>query len=215
MKTNGTVTTARWPAAKLERRRVSQIRPNPRNPNKHSKAQVEQIRKLIERVGWTVPLLVDEADVLLAGHGRLDAAKQLRLAWVPVVVARGWSEDDKRAYLIADNELTRNSSWDVGLLAEELREFNASYDRTLTGFTELEIERFTNPQFDPVGEDDQGLGAGHFGATDGRSIKVTRDQYGAIRKAIDQARELHDKPEMSEGAALEKIAESYSGKAGE
>ena len=199
---------ATWPAAKIERRRVGAIRPYERNPNKHSKAQVEQIRRSMQKFGWTTPLLLDENDRLIAGHGRLAAAKLEGIVWAPVVVARGWSEDDKRAYTIADNELTRNSTFDMEVLAEELRAFNDEFDKTLTGLTALKVDKLVNPKFEPTDEDDQGL-VGPHGATDGRSIRVTRDQYDTIRKAIDQARAVHEKPEMSEGAAAELIAEFY------
>ena len=71
----------------------------------------------IEQWGWTVPCLVDEKGGLIAGHGRVLAAKQLGLDEVPVVVARGWSATQKRAYVIADNKLTENGGWDDDLLA--------------------------------------------------------------------------------------------------
>jgi len=88
-----------------------------------------------------VPCLVDEKGGLIAGHGRVLAAKQLGLDEVPVVVARGWSEAQKRAYAIADNKLTENGGWDDALLAAEMADLKGlDFDITLTGFALDDIE---------------------------------------------------------------------------
>ena len=81
-----------WPADAVERRPVALLIPSARNARTHSEAQVAQIAASIREWGWTVPVLVDEHGTLIAGHGRLLAARQLGLAEVPVVVARGWTE---------------------------------------------------------------------------------------------------------------------------
>ena len=106
-----------WPADKVERRKVKDLVPYAKNARTHSEEQIEQIARAIEQWGWTVPCLVDEKGGLIAGHGRVLAAKQLGLDEVPVVVARGWSATPKRAYVIADNKLTENGGWDDDLLA--------------------------------------------------------------------------------------------------
>src|SRR3954464_3463643 len=98
--------SAAWPADKVERRPLGSLVPNARNARTHSDAQVAQIAASIEQWGWTVPVLIDEAGTIIAGHGRVLAAARLGLAEVPVITARGWSEAQKRAYLIADNKLT-------------------------------------------------------------------------------------------------------------
>jgi ParB-like chromosome segregation protein Spo0J len=102
-----------WPADKVERRAVAVLVPNTRNARTHTEQQIDQIAASIREWGWTAPILVDEDEVVIAGHGRLLAAARLGLDEVPVIIARGWSEAQKRAYLIADNKLTEN--WRLGL----------------------------------------------------------------------------------------------------
>lgn len=114
-------TMASWPADSVEKRPVAALVPYARNARTHSDAQIAQIAGSIKEWGWTVPVLVDEAGVIIAGHGRVLAALRLGLVEVPVMVARGWSEEQKRAYLIADNKLTENGGWDKQLLMAELQ----------------------------------------------------------------------------------------------
>ena len=131
---------ASWPADKVERRKVKDLVPYAKNARTHSEEQIGQIAHAIEQWGWTVPCLVDEMGGLIAGHGRVLAAKQLGLDEVPVVVARGWSAAQKRAYVIADNKLTENGGWDDDLLKVEIGELQGEgFDLTLTGFSMDEI----------------------------------------------------------------------------
>ena len=131
---------ASWPADKVERRKVKDLAPYAKNARTHSEEQIEQIAHAIEQWGWTVPCLVDEKGGLIAGHGRVLAAKQLGLDEVPVVVARGWSAAQKRAYVLADNKLTENGGWDDDLLKVEIGELQGEgFDLTLTGFSAMEI----------------------------------------------------------------------------
>ena len=124
-----------WPADAVARRPLAELFPYARNARTHSDAQVAQIAASIREWGWTIPVLIDEAGELIAGHGRVLAARQLGIETVPVMTARGWSEAKIRAYRIADNKLGLNSGWDNGLLGLELadlRELGAALD--LTGF---------------------------------------------------------------------------------
>ena len=87
------------------------------------------------------PVLVDEQGVLIAGHGRVPAAARLELSSVPVIVARGWSEEEKQAYRLADNELAARASWDPDLLCSELRDLKFSgFDLKLIGFEPDRLE---------------------------------------------------------------------------
>ena len=90
--------TVEWPADKVERRPIDALIPYARNARTHSEEQVAQIAASIREWGWTVPVLVDETGGIIAGHGRVLAARKLGLAEVPVMVAAGWSEAQKRAY---------------------------------------------------------------------------------------------------------------------
>lgn len=129
-----------WPADRVERRSLDRLVPYARNARTHSDAQVAQIAASVREWGWTVPVLVDESGMLIAGHGRVLAARKLGLAEVPVMVAHGWSEAQKRAYVLADNKLALNAGWDEELLRLELsdlREIGA--DLELVGFGDLEL----------------------------------------------------------------------------
>lgn len=131
----------RWAADAVEHWPLAKIIPNPRNPRTHSEAQVAQIAGSMREWGWTMPLLVDEQGMLIAGHGRLLAARQLDIADAPVMIARGWSDAQKRAYLIADNKLAMNAGWDDDLLAVELGDLKGlDFDIDLTGFGATELD---------------------------------------------------------------------------
>jgi len=129
--------TASWPADQVERRSVSSLIPYARNARTHSDAQVSQIAASIKEWGWTTPVLVDEDSGIIAGHGRVMAAQKLGLAEVPVMVATGWSEAQKRAYVLADNQLALNAGWDTDLLKVELQEISGlDFDMGLMGFSD-------------------------------------------------------------------------------
>src|ERR1700679_619450 len=92
-----------WPAEKIERRAIGDLLAYPQNPMVHSEEQVQKIANSITEYGWTMPALIDEAGVLICGHARVRAAQLLGLSHVPVMVARGWTEHQKKSYRIADN----------------------------------------------------------------------------------------------------------------
>ena len=124
-----------WPADDVQRVPVSRLVPYAKNARTHSAAQVAQIAASIKEWGWTTPVLVDDAGVLIAGHGRVLAAKQLGIQEIPCMVARGWSEAQKKAYVLADNQLPLNAGWDADLLKMEIREIEAlNFDIGKIGF---------------------------------------------------------------------------------
>ena len=126
-----------WPADTVERRKVADLIPYARNARTHSEAQVRQIAASIDEWGWTSPILVDEKNSIIAGHGRLMAADKLGLKDVPVMVATGWTEAQKKAYILADNQLALNAGWDSELLKVELQELDGlDFDLDLIGFGE-------------------------------------------------------------------------------
>ena len=135
-----------WPADKVERRPVGQLIPYARNARTHSDEQVSQIAASIREWGWTVPILVDEGGSIIAGHGRVLAAQRLGLAEVPVMVATGWTEAQRRAYVIADNKLALNAGWDTDLLKLELSDLKeVGADLDLIGFSDAELEVLLAP----------------------------------------------------------------------
>jgi hypothetical protein len=133
-----------WPADAVKRFAVAKLVPYARNARTHSPAQIAQIAASIREWGFTVPVLIDEAGMIIAGHGRVLAARELGLGEVPVIVARGWSEAQKKAYVIADNKLTENGGWDEALLKVEFADLQAAgFDTLLMGFDEHDVARLT------------------------------------------------------------------------
>lgn len=131
-----------WPADQVERRKISALIARQTNPRTHSTEQVEQIAASMREWGWTNPILVDEQGEIIAGHGRVMAAQTLGYAEAPVMVARGWTEDQKRAYVIADNKLAENAGWNEDLLKAELKAIELSeFNVALTGFSEDELDK--------------------------------------------------------------------------
>ena len=132
---------------------VNDLIPYDSNPKIHSEDQIQQLADSIREWGWTVPILIDENQTVLAGHGRLYAAKKLGMDNVPCVIANNWSEDQKKAYIIADNRLAQNGSWDHKLLNEQLAQLSESFDINLAGFSntdiEFELPAVLNEEIDP------------------------------------------------------------------
>lgn len=147
-----------WPADKVERRKVSDLTPYARNSRTHSDEQVAQIAASIKEWGWTVPVLIEPDGGIIAGHGRVMAAQRLGITDVPCMIADGWSEGQKRAYIIADNKLALNAGWDDEMLRVEFAELgDMGFDLPSTGFSLGELaSMFDDPNFAPGAEDEQG-----------------------------------------------------------
>lgn len=178
--------TAPWPAAKIERRHINDLAPYLHNARVHSDEQIEQLAASIKQWGWTIPVLVDEDNGIIAGHGRIMAARKIGLADVPVMVARGWTEEKKRAYCLADNQIALNAFWDTEILDFELGELVAAgLDLSVAGFSVEDLV------IDDGGEDDiitmdEGYGSGKqpkrlvsWGNT---KIEVTAEELEALER---------------------------------
>ena len=136
---------------KLEWRNIGEIIPYARNSRTHSEEQVAQIAASIKEFGWTNPVLIDEENGIIAGHGRLAAARKLGHTEIPVIELTGLSEAQKRAYVIADNKLALNAGWDTEMLVNELRDLEGmDIDLSLTGFSADELN-------DMLAEKEEGL----------------------------------------------------------
>ena len=126
---------AQWAASVIEQRPVLSLLAYAANARTHSDAQVAQIAASIREFGFVNPVLVDEGGEIIAGHGRVMAAKLLEMATVPTIERGGLSDAQKRGLRLADNKLAMNSGWDEALLAAELRALSAEeFDITLAGF---------------------------------------------------------------------------------
>jgi ParB-like nuclease domain len=125
----------------IERVSVQSLKPYPRNARRHSKAQIKQIAASIERFGFSNPVLIADDGEIVAGHGRVAAAKLLGIETVPAVRLSHLSEAERRAYVIADNKLALNAGWDRELLAIELQGLvDLDFEIELTGFSLAEVD---------------------------------------------------------------------------
>jgi DNA modification methylase len=130
-----------WPADRVERWPIERLKAYANNPRLHSQADLAKLAASIRKWGWTMPVLLDEHGEVICGHARVGAAIILGLKSIPVIVARGWSEAEKRAYRLADNQLAARASFDPDLLRSELQELDFSgFDLGLTGFEPDQLE---------------------------------------------------------------------------
>ncbi len=128
---------------KIEHVPPSELKPYARNARTHSPKQIAQIAASIGTFGFNNPVLIDKNNVIIAGHGRVEAAKLLGLDTVPVIRLEHLSEAEKRAYILADNRLAEKAGWDAEILAIELQnliELDLDFDVSVTGFDMPEID---------------------------------------------------------------------------
>ena len=128
-------------AQKIELWNLERLIPYEKNAREHSTEQIAQIAASIVEFGFLNPILVDSNDGIVAGHGRLSAAKELALDVVPVVVLDHLTENQKKAYVLVDNKLAENATWNEDLLAEEIIKLNLQdFDLNILGWTDEELE---------------------------------------------------------------------------
>ena len=153
-----------WPADKVERRKINTIIPYARNSRTHSAEQVAQIAASIKEWGFTNPILIDVDGEIIAGHGRLLAAQKLGLDEVPCITAVGWSDAQKKAYVIADNKLALNAGWDDELLKIEFKELgDLNFDLPLTGFSLDELAKLFDEKKEKYADGVAGSMAQNYG----------------------------------------------------
>jgi DNA modification methylase len=129
----------------VEQRKIEALIPYANNSRTHSDEQVAQIAASVREFGWTNPILVDGQNGIIAGHGRLAAARKLGLTEVPVIVLDHLSDAQKKALIIADNKLASNAGWDDEMLRLELGDLQEmGFDATLTGFSTDELDALLN-----------------------------------------------------------------------
>jgi ParB-like chromosome segregation protein Spo0J len=156
--------TPPWPAERIEHWPIERLLPYANNARIHSETDIDKVADSMRRFGWTNPALVDENGELICGHGRVRAATKLGWTSIPVIVARGWSEEEKRAYRLADNQLAARGSWDLELLRTELAEIaSGAFELGLIGFEPDQLERILD-------------GLRSSGLTDPDSVPAAPDQ---------------------------------------
>lgn len=140
---------------KLNMAAVKDLIPYARNTRTHSDEQVNQIVSSIKEFGFTNPVLVDEQNMIIAGHGRVMAANKLKLKKIPTISLNYLTEAQKKAYIIADNRLALNAGWDEDMLKVELEELNdLEFDISLLGFEDKEIEEMLSAPVDGLTDED-------------------------------------------------------------
>src|ERR1039457_6884225 len=133
----GDYTLDNMPELKILYRGVEELIPYSNNARLHSESQIDQIACNIKANGWTNPIITDGKNGIIGGHGRLRAARKLGMTEVPTIEISGWTEDQKRAYIIWDNKSALNAEWDYGVLKTEFEALKiVDFDLSLTGFTD-------------------------------------------------------------------------------
>ncbi|HBA6664620.1 TPA: ParB N-terminal domain-containing protein, partial [Escherichia coli] len=142
---------------KIVYRPLQELSPYAHNARTHSTEQVAQLVESIKQFGWTNPVLIDEKGEIIAGHGRVMAAEMLKMDSVPVIVLSGLTDEQKKAYRLADNRLPMNAGWDEDLLRMELSDLiNADFDVSLTGFGPTQIDELLTDVLPGTGNKEEG-----------------------------------------------------------
>ena len=139
---------------------ISKLKPYPNNSRVHDEQQIQQIILSIKEFGFTNPILIDEDSLVIAGHGRLSAAKQMGLKNVPTITLTGLTDNQKKAYIIADNKLALNAEWNDELLQKEIEALaELEFDLSLLGWSENEINSFVGDPLSDIFSEKEYTGA--------------------------------------------------------
>jgi hypothetical protein len=166
--------------------KIDEVIPYHKNPRKNKEA-VKEVKKSLKKFGWQQCLVVDEKNVLVVGHTRLEAAKELKMEWVPVKVARGLSEAELKAYRIMDNRTSEFAEWDKDLLMEEMDDIfklDLGLDAAFLGFEVQEVDQKGKKE-------------------DWDLSKVSDECVITIRIPLDRQVEVTDRLKGLEGAVVE------------
>jgi len=139
---------------------LEKLVPYENNSRNHTDEQISQIASSIDEFGFTNPVLIDENNSVLAGHGRVKAAELLSLKDIPTVKILGLTEKQKKAYVIADNKLALNATWNDEVLQNELQDlFNSDFDLSILGMNENEINSFLGDSLNNIADEKDYVGA--------------------------------------------------------
>lgn len=194
---------------------MTRLVPYERNARTHSPEQVAQIAASIREFGFTNPILVDSSDGIIAGHGRLAAAKDMRMTEVPVIVLDHLTAEQRRAYVIADNQIALNAGWDMSLLQQEVMSLNmVDFDLDLLGFDEGLIAGLLDGGVDVQELDTMpDLPSGDREPIQQMTFTLHDDQAEIIKEAIEKAKAMGEfvdtGNENSNGNALARVAELF------
>lgn len=202
---------------KIEQVKIEKLIPYANNAREHSDQQIAQIAGSIREYGFNNPILIDEDNTVIAGHGRLYAAMKLELKDVPCVRLSHLTETEKKAYILADNKIALNSTWDLSMLDLELKNLQEQdVDLTLLGFTDADLARLADDK-DQERLDAMVADAGIDDDVDTSdrpdqemfplSVMLEHDQRDTIFKALRKAKEEHTLE--NSGQALWVICKDY------
>ena len=179
---------------KIVQRETEVLKPYENNPRQHSEAQLDRLVRSIKEFGFTNPILVDDDCNVIAGHGRLLAAELMGLAQVPTITLGHLTAEQRRAYVIADNQLALNSTWDDDVLQAELQALGeAGYDLTLLGWgddlptfgDDIDLSALDDMDDDPTAE----LADGVMKAI---QIEFRPEDYEEAKALVEAARKRGD-----------------------
>lgn len=179
---------------KIVQRETEVLKPYENNPRQHSEAQLDRLVRSIKEFGFTNPILIDDDCNVIAGHGRLLAAELMGLAQVPTITLGHLTADQRRAYVIADNQLALNSTWDDDVLQAELQALGeAGYDLTLLGWgddlptfgDDIDLSALDDMDDDPTAE----LADGVMKAI---QIEFRPEDYEEAKALVEAARKRGD-----------------------
>ncbi len=172
---------------------IDELVPYDNNPRTHSAVQIERLVNSLKEFGFTNPILVDDDCNVIAGHGRLEAAKIVGLKTVPTITLSHLSEDQRRAYVIADNQLALNSGWDDDLLQSELQALgDAGFDLSLLGWGD-DIPSFAEePDYSALDDLDDPTNDLAEGVMKAIQIEFRSEDYEEAKALVDAARKRGD-----------------------
>lgn len=178
---------------KITQHKTSELFPYINNAREHSESQVTQIASSIREFGFTNPLLIDDNGGIIAGHGRLMAAKKLEMDEVPCIVLSGLSEAKKKALILADNKLALNATWDEELLKLELESLaEMDVDIGLTGFDSNELDNLLR-EFEEENKNKE-VDCEMFDETCELKFNLTIDQFKDVNNKLS---EIHENKEIA------------------
>ena len=178
---------------KIIQRNAGELKPYENNPRQHSESQLDRLVRSIQEFGFTNPILVDSDSNVIAGHGRLMAAELMGLTTVPTIELKHLTTEQKRAYVIADNQLALNSTWDDDVLQAELEALgDAGYDLSLLGWGD-DIPTFTeDPDYSALDDLDDPTSDLADGVLKAIQIEFRAEDYEEAKALVDAARKRGD-----------------------
>jgi ParB-like chromosome segregation protein Spo0J len=192
---------------KIENIATADLIPYARNSRTHSDEQVAQIMASIREFGFCNPVLIDAAGTIIAGHGRVMAATRMKLETVPCLRLSHLTEAQRRAYVIADNKLALNATWDSEMLSVELADLNLKgFDLSFLGFADYELDPLLAADWSPPAVEDMP----DAGEQHGHKIGFTSEQWETVKAALKKCRDDNDRGnELTDGQCVELICQSY------